>query len=180
MNRNLYTAIDVRADQADAWPAVVPPLTAQAAALAARRLWRFSLGYKFEGVIRITSGNRRATSFGWAGNKREIAINPSKGWREFIHDISHDLDFVANGESKHGKHHARFEAKLVREVLKRGWLNDAPPAVRIAPSLDDRRRDKLSRIEARLVSWQRKQERAKRAIAKLTKQQRYYVKAIGS
>lgn len=191
MRTAAYAPIDVHSSkpiEGGLWPSSIPPLTAEEATRAVRRLWRFSLGEKMRGDVTITSGNRRATRLVWtptgSGSTRGLAVNPSKGWRELIHDLSHDLDYLANGETQHGKHHARFEAKLVREVVRRGWLDgklrDAPaePAVRLAPTLDERRRAKLSRIEARIVAWERKQRRAEKALAKLAKSRRYYERAL--
>lgn len=182
MLRNLYAPIDIHKDEpAPAWPSEVPDLTGPEAIRAARRLWRFSMGNTLELDVVLTSGNR----YNWIrGN--ELRVNPDRGWRNLVHDLSHLFVSRANpGERPHSKFHARFEAKLVREVIKRGWLSGSlrdtvkAAVVQTVPGLDDRRRDKLTRIEARIVSWARKQKRAERALAKLTKQQRYYTKALG-
>ena len=184
-NPGIYTPINVHAtDSGIVWPASIPELTAPEAVRAARRLWRYSVGTTFDGVVKVTRGNRR-TRIDWDGNERCIIVNPEEGWREFIHALSHWFDYVVNGEMKHGKHHARFETKLIKEVIRRGWLDgklkDHEPETNVIPIVDPKialRRQKLARIEARLVNWDRKLQRAQRAIAKLTKQQRYYVKAL--
>jgi hypothetical protein len=176
----IYGAINVHAERAVAWPEIIPQLTAVEAEKAARRLWRFSVGTTFDGVVNFTSGNRRTRCAGtWMGTKRLMVLNPDQGWRDFVHELSHDFDYVVNGSSKHGKHHQRFEAKLIREVIKRGWLDgklrDKPKAAAVPV---DARQEKLARIEARILSWERKAKRAKNALAKLTKQQRYYVRVL--
>ena len=86
---------------------------------------------------------------------------------------------------KHSKHHARFESKMIREVLKRGWLEgklkDPEPVTNVVPLVDPKvaaQRKKLTSIETRIVSWERKQARATRALAKLARQQRYYTRVL--
>ena len=165
------------------------------AANAVSRLYRFGLGKTFTGQVYISTGNRRPVRFAWERHPtnatvsiRSAWVNPSKGWKHFVHDLSHWLDQIANGRSKHSKHHARFEAKLVREVVKRGWL-DPKPEPKIEPKIEPavvvpinntaaKRELALGRIEARIVNWERKAKRAKNALAKLAKQQRYYLKAL--
>ena len=180
-----YAPIDIH--KGNGWPDVVPPLTENAAVNAVRRLYRFSCGEAMPKsmTIEITSGNRRASDWRWNGDHRSFFINPGKGWAELIHDLSHDFDYIVNGSSSHNKHHARFERKLIREVVKRGWLETkpepAPAPEKVVPinNTAAKRQLALDRIEARIVSWDRKARRAKNALAKLAKQQRYYVKALG-
>lgn len=160
-----YAPVDIHKPDAPLWPANIPQMTEADAINAARRLWRFSLGSTFTGIIRVSSGNRH-NRIDWAGVKRRITVNPGRGWKSFIHELSHWFDYLANGQMGHSKHHARFEAKLIREAIKRGWL-DAPKVVQLdaAPAVDPKilaRRRKLESIERRLVNWQRKLKRAER------------------
>ena len=178
----LYAPIDVQATAPSAWPTPLPALTGPEAVRAARRLWRFAMGETLEMKVELTSGNRYTYV-----RRYVLYVNPDKGWRELVHDLSHTFVQRANpGERPHSKFHAAFEAKLVREVLRRGWLDgklrDKAKAAMTpaAPSLDDKRRDKLTRLQARIVAWERKQARATRALAKLTKQARYYERVLGS
>lgn len=126
MASKAYKPIDVHNHTAPGWPAVIPPMTEADAINAFRRLYRWAAGKTWpkECPIRISSGNRQATRMGWVGHFRAAYLNPSKGWRDFVHSLSHDVDWMVNGSSKHGKHHARLEAKMIREVLKRGWVDD--------------------------------------------------------
>jgi hypothetical protein len=108
------------------------------------------MGRKFEGTVVITSGNRFNDI-----RRGKMYVNPSRGWKNFVHEFSHDFVYLCNpGERPHSKFHARFEAKLAREVVKRGWLDGrlrdhVPAAVTPSvPSIDDKRRDTLTRIEA--------------------------------
>lgn len=181
--RDHYAAIDVH-HGGPAWPAPLPALTAPEAIRAARRLYRWALGSTFRGNVAITTGNR-SNDIRWDGNVLTIFVNPSRGWDNFAHELSHDFWYRANpGERPHSKHHARFEAKLVREIIRRGWLDGKlrdKPAPAIAP--DDAKRAKqraeLARIDAAVERWERKAKRAKNALAKLAKRRRYYAKALG-
>jgi hypothetical protein len=157
-------------------------MTAPEAARAARRLYRFALGRTFTGRVIVTRGNRRSWLIG-----NTLKVNPEHGWRELVHDLSHDFVYRENpGERPHSKFHARFEAKLAREVVRRGWLDgklrDKVPAQSGEParsSLADRQRDTLSRIDASIERWEKKHKRATRALAKLANRRRYYAKALG-
>lgn len=186
MVRKHYAEIDVKARSAPAWPEVVPTLTGPEAVRAARRLWRFAMGETFAGEVTLTSGNRFTWTY-WPKGAAHIGlrVNADKGWRELVHDLSHLFWTRANpGERPHSKFHAAFEGKLVREVIRRGWLDgklrdDEPEAV-AAPDLDDKRRAKLARLHERAEKWERKQQRAERALAKIAKQIRYYEKALAA
>lgn len=183
MNARRYAALDIdSAPKLETWPAAIPPLTGPEAARAARRLYRFAMGRTFGGDVQVTSGRR----YNWL-RRGTLVVNPDRGWRHLVHDLSHLFVYLCNpGERPHSRFHERFEAKLVREVLRRGYLDgklrDKPKAgtARAKPALDDKRRAKLDRIEARMVSWERKHARAARAIAKLERQRRYYAKALGA
>ncbi len=185
MIREAYKPIDLHTEHVSAWPEAIPELTDAEAARAWRRLWRFSMGEAYTALISFSSGNRRPTRWHWEGNRRCVTINTSAGWREFVHDASHLFVHLCNpGDRPHSKFHARFEAKLVREVIKRGWLEgklrDAPKAAeQPIDELTQRRRDKLARIAAGLERWDSKLRRAERAIAKLQKSRRYYARALG-
>lgn len=210
--RGNYTAIDIH--KGEGWPKPLPELTEYEAERAFRRLWRFSTGKLWGGVLKFTTGNRAALRLGWEGNFRCMFINPSQGWDSFVHYLSHIADDWVNGTTSHNPHHMRFEAKLIREVIKRGWLEgklkrtyrseepesssqrktiDWAAAAKIADNalMDSAARDletlltkqkvraeKLKRVEARLVSWQRKLSRAQNAIAKLERSQRGLVRHL--
>ena len=183
--RKLYAPIDIHKAGADGWPQDIPALTDAEATRAARRLWRYSVGTTFDGTVKVSTGNRR-NRIGWDGNKRCIFVNPSRGWKNFIHELSHWFDYVVNGHSEHGKHHARFEAKLVREVTRRGYLDgklcDAPPQapepIPATTRLELERRKKLAALQARITRWESKLKRAEKALGKLRKSSRYYEKAL--
>lgn len=179
--KSSYQPIDIH--KGSGWPEVVPPMTEKDAINAFRRLYRWGVGNVYESKIEITSGNRRATRFDWdARGVMVFHLNPSKGWREFIHDLSHDLDYIVNGEGGHSKFHARLERNMIAQVIKRGWLEPKPEApLKVVPinNTESKRKLALERIEARIVSWDRKLRRAENALKKLAKQKRYYEKALG-
>lgn len=180
-----YTQIDVHSKPKEGtWPTVIPKLTAHEVERAFRRLWRFSTGRTYTGKISITTGNRRAVRLGsWRNNSPDVFLNPSCGWRDFVHDLSHWADWAVNGSTKHGPHHARFEAKLIREVLKRGYLEGklAEPEVHyldVAVDPLDVPRKRMDRIDELTDAWRRKLSRATNAIAKLDKERRRLAKKV--
>jgi hypothetical protein len=160
----------------DTWPAEVPELTADEAVRAARKLYRFVRRRKCPWKIETTSGNRYSYQRGGV-----LYVNPTgrwhgaaKGWQTLVHDLSH---WLGGG---HSKEHARLEARMVREVIGRGWLNGAlkararpaPVAVEVDP-----RAAKLQGIVVRIDRWLAKKKRAERALAKLARSRRYYERA---
>jgi len=103
--------------------------TAEEAEKAIRKLWRWAFGRTMTLPTRITSGNR-ATWIGHYRGHRTFRINPDNvgvrhgGWSALVHDFSHYVFMVKNrGKKPHCREHARLEARAIREVLKRGWLD---------------------------------------------------------
>jgi len=171
-----YNPIDIHKPVAPLWPNPLPPLTAHEAERAARRLWRYAMGETYTGKVHIGTGNR----YNWYRNG-VLTVNPSRGWKNLIHELSHYFWYAANpGERPHSKHHARWEIKLTKEALKRGWLAGKlkAPEKKPAPVADPRQR-KLALVEAGIKRWETKAKRAKTALAKLEKKRRYYLKVLG-
>jgi len=156
-----------------AWPKDVPPLTGGEAIRAAGRLWRWARGYTFAGEIRETSGNR----YTWT-SRGVLLVNPSHGWKRFIHDLSHLFWQQANRDQEvrpHEKGHGRLELRMIKEVLRRGWLDgrlrsEPRPAATRGEITERRYRAVLSREE----TWSRKLARAENALRKVRRQRRYY------
>lgn len=178
-----YAPIDVHVKTAPAaWPSVIPPLTQAEATRAFRRLWRWAIGQAYAGEIQISSGNRRALRLDYTRTNslwhRFVVINPEQGWREFAHDASHLFDRVVNGESEHGKHHARFEAKLIHQIVTRGYLDgklldrERPKPEVVGDPKAAARLVRIARIGELETAWQRKLSRAERAIKKLDGERR--------
>ena len=149
------------------WPEIVPPLTAEDAPRALRRLYRFACKRPLRAKIHITSGNRRT-------NRRHLEwyVNPSHGWKDLVHILSHYAE-----RSGHNGKHARMELRMIREVKHRGWLDGALKRPSQPPVVRDLRRERYERVLARLASWEAKQQRAERAISKLMRRRRYYERA---
>lgn len=167
-----------------AWPENVPgrfepgrAIDADEAVSAARRLYRFATGQTWKGPVHVASGNRAAFWFRRVAidgspsfivqTTDEMTVNPEQGWRNLVHYLSH---WAVPG--RHGADHARMELRLVKEVVRRGWLDGrlrkAPPEA--APTADEARGARLARLEARRAAWDAKARRAARAIAKLDRQ----------
>lgn len=155
-----------------AWPAVVPPLTDDEAIRAGRKLFRFAKGYTFRGDVVVTSGRR----YTWVRNGT-MYVNPSHGWRDLVHFLSH---YCVPG--KHGAEHARAELRMIKQVIRRGWLDGrlktAPKPEPPPPSLNEARVEKMQRIEQRIARWESKRKRAETALKKLRKSRRYYERLV--
>lgn len=154
-----------------AWPAKVPPLTDDEAIRAARKLYRFERGYMWEGRVEITSGNR----YSWI-RRGVMYVNPERGWQSLVHLLSH---YLAPG--KHGADHARCELRMIKEVVRRGWLDgklktpEKEPAPE--PTVDQIRAAKIQRLDERIKRWTTREKRAKTALAKLRRSKRAYERA---
>ena len=161
------------------WPEVIPPLTADEATRAARKLYRYATGRRLTLPIEITTGNR----YTWPHNG-VLYVNPDStrhgsAWQSLVHDMSHWLHHRMNSDKPHAKSHAKLELRLSKLVVKRGWLNGTlktqqkPPAQAV-----DARVTRQQRILERLKRWQHKQQRAERALAKLQRQARHYERTL--
>lgn len=150
------------------WPADIRerPLTALEAIRAARKLYRFVRGKSISAhSVRLTSGNRSTDirSGVLFVNPQGAKRDPHRGWEALVHDLSHRLINVA-----HGGEHARLEIRMIKEVVKRGWLNgtlrDTPKPA--APAVDPRN-VKRARTVAAIARWEAKARRAENALLKL-------------
>ena len=162
------------------------PIPTQAQALnGARRLYRFATGRTFPAAsVRLTSGR----NFTWVYDG-VLRVNPNRqrgdgvsGWRALVHDISHYAHRVNNpGERPHGATHARLEIACIKEVIKRGWLVERAPVVRVseAPSDAELNSAVLAQIDARIKRWTTKAKRAATALRKLNRQRKHYARKGG-
>lgn len=155
------------------WPAIVPALTAEEAEKATRKLFRFATGITMKREIRITSGNRST----WIARDGAFRVNPGRGWMSLVHNVSHFVWWWKHpNETAHQKDHALLERRMIKEVIKRGWLNGSLKTV--APTIEQTREEQIQvirslqmeRMRARLKAWNTKAKRAETAIRKLTKQ----------
>lgn len=153
------------------WPVDVPPLTGPEAVRAARRLHRFVRKRKCTLPVKVTSGNRYSYAHGGVLYVNPESRNHGGGWKALLHDLSHWLD----PGPAHSKEHAKLEARLVREVVRRGWLEgrlkDKPKP---GNQTVDPKAAKYRSIVTRMDLWLAKKKRAERALAKLNRQRRYY------
>lgn len=153
-----------------AWPAAIPSLTYPEAVRAARKLYRTVTGKKCPWVFRETSG-RVGT---WMGDDGRFHINPAgdwqhPGWNGLIHSLSHYLHNKVGTDKPHSREHARLELRMVKAVVRRGWLTgtlkDRPKTPARAPS-------DLARCVEAISRWERKAKRAATAMKKLERRRR--------
>lgn len=151
-----------------AWPDSPPPLTADEAVRAGRKLYRFVTRKTWTGRVRATSGRRRS----WV-RYQTIVVNPDQGWGDMIHDLSHDLFYRMHPDRKpHDKAHAKLELRMRKEALRRGWLNGSlKPEEKPRP---DQRQQRYQRTLQAIERWESKLKRAENALRKLVARKRYY------
>jgi len=160
------------------WPAEVPALTAEEAVKAAKSLYLCAMGQRFEGEVKITSGNR----YSWI-RRNVMFVNPDRretiggGWAALIHDLSHYAHRHVNpGVKPHSREHARLELKMVKHVLASGWLEGKlKPLSKVeppAPSKDDERVKRYERVLASIRRWETKAKRAETYLKKLNRSKR--------
>lgn len=157
-----------------AWPEQLPELTAIEAVRAGRKLYRFMNGKTFPAAqVRLTSGQRYSDI-----RRSTMFINPTghtrgsrRGWEALVHDLSHVFY-----RGKHSGTHARVEIMMIKEVIKRGWLDGGlkEKTLVIDPAqwtpevvARDVRALKIERAKAAIVRWERKEKRAQNALKKL-------------
>ncbi len=158
------------------WPqGQLPPLTAAEAITAAKRLYRFVKREPWRGPVRVTSGNR-GSGFGWEPHpqkpgysRRVLVVNPEQTWRAFVHYLSHDFHRGA-----HGREHAIVERRMIKEVVRRGWLEGKlkrpeKPKVKVdLPAL------RYKRVLAHIARWEKIEKKARTRLRTLRAQKRGY------
>lgn len=151
-----------------AWPESRPPLTAEEAVRAGRKLYRRFRGKPCRLPTVVTSGNRYSgVRFG------ELRVNPAQGWRDFVHSLSHNFYWLDSSDKPHAKSHARLELRMIKHVVRSGWLSGAlksKPRAERPP--EDPRALRLQRTQAALKRWRSKARRAATAIKKLERRER--------
>lgn len=155
--------------------------TAIEACVAARRLWRKFMGETFKGEIRIRSGRIKTWVYG-PSYRREIRLNPGRGWEDMIHSLSHYIHGATSKKRPHGAEHANLELRMVRFALEGGWFEGAlrpkPRAQKPAATKPDPKVAKLAKVKASIKRWTTKQRRAETALGKLARQERTLERAI--
>ena len=145
------------------WPADVPILTADEAKRAARKLWRFAMGETWSGTVVVTSGRRHT----WERNGT-LYVNPNT-WPYFVSDLAWLFFTRANPDARRNtKDIAKLEEKLIREVVKRGWLYDQlkteeePELIRLMRE----HQATTKKLDTAVKRWERKLALAKTMLAK--------------
>lgn len=157
------------------WPEItLPALTDDEAIRATRKLYRFVLGKACKRKFHVSSGKIYPTIYhkgSGPGLPHGCArVNPGMGWPTLVHALSHDLG------GGHSKKHARLEARMIREVLKRGWLDGTlKTEPKPEPTAADRDAKRLAQVEAGIERWERKRKRAETALRKLRRRRNYYL-----
>lgn len=167
----------------------LPTLTYDEAERAARKLFRWA-GLKFDyyeqARLDAATWLRRRDDHGLV--RWTVSINPHRGWHDLVHMISHIVNHKA-GHKPHGREHARLELGMVKQVLKRGWLQGtlraapvvkpepAPAPIPVpseAPAPVSRTAIKLSHAEQMLKAAMTRHKRATTLLKKWQRRVKYY------
>lgn len=106
------------------WANEVPPLTAAEAVKAAPRLLKKFSTIRPVKEVKVTSGNR----YTWV-RRGILYVNPDRketiggGWAALVHDLSHYVHWHDGVGKPHSKEHAKLEIKMVKYVVRSGWLD---------------------------------------------------------
>lgn len=161
------------------WPSVVPPITGPEAITAVKRLWRLTMKRPWRKKIKLTSGNRRGVRI--LGGV--LRINPSAGWHDIVHSLSHRCHYQLH--PTHKAHdgrgtHAFIERQMIAHVVKSGWLDGKLKRPERQKPTVDSASVKFARITSRIAIWESKRKRAERALRKLRLSQRYYERKLAA
>jgi hypothetical protein len=159
----------------------VAPPTPEEAVKGAAKLWRFATGASCPYDIYLTSGNRdTGQRYSYKHKKVILFVNAEQGWYEIVHHLAHLTAWHMDMGKTHSKQQARHELKMVKEVIKRGWLDGSlKPAPKFVPVVN-KKLIEYERALAAIKRWEAKAKRAKTAIAKLSKRKKYYEKALAT
>lgn len=147
------------------WPAgPLPELTAPEAVSAARRLYRFVRRRKCPWPVKVTSGWRYTQIFGGV-----VYVNPGDGWKVFIHLLSHSLY-----RGPHSGEHARGEMRLIKQVIRRGWLAGKLKRTPKPQPVVDWKAQRYERALAARKRWTAKLKLAQTKLRKLNRTIAYY------
>lgn len=157
-----------------AWPEIMPTMPADEQVAIARRMYRFVMGETWTGPVILTSGNR----YTWI-RRGTLYVNPEQpinGRRGLVHLLSHYFDNRLNRDTApHASSHARLELRMVKEIVKRGYLSGSLRKIeKPVQSKTDQKLVKYGHILASIERWERKQKRTENALKKLRRQAKYY------
>lgn len=162
-----------------AWPAgTLPALTGPEAIRAAKKLYRFAIGHTWRGEVRLTTGNRATWERGGV-----LYVNASRGWSSLVHLMSHLADvWQRPRDHGHDNQHAKLELRMVKEVVRRGWLDgklkDKPRTVKPPPTPQEALGLKYARAAAALRRAQTRLKRATTLHRKALRRMTYYARRV--
>lgn len=152
------------------WPeGPLPPLDAREAILAVKKLLR-SEGIKISRYRFVATRGNRDT---WCNYDRLWRVNPENGWRTIVHYVSHWVFNRTTNLRPHHWKHATVEARMIRVVQERGWLQGAlkrpEPAPKKKPDLLARRLLQRDRLERKIKTLTTRLRKCRLSIARLEK-----------
>jgi hypothetical protein len=105
-----------------------------------------------------------------------MVVNPQQGWHGLVHLLSHYChDRLNRDDQPHGSGHARLEIRMIKEVVRRGWLDGR---LKSQPKPPVAAPDPLVRLRARHKAWTTRAKRAATALRKLERSIRRLEKLV--
>lgn len=155
------------------WPDKVPPLTGPEAIRAVKRLYRFAMKKTWEGPVVLTSGRRHT----WV-RRGTFYVNPAS-WQYLVYDLSwyfyrREAPILKRATAP------KIQAKLIREVVDRGWLTDGLKVRELEPVdqailKEIERENKLRKqLESGVKRWTTKLTRAQTMLTKYERKLKRY------
>jgi len=140
---------------------------------AIKKLYRFGLGTRFDGTIKFSRGDTWSYQH---GEDPDIFVGTRCSWSDVVMMMSRIVACIyyreqaLPGEGKLDK----MELKLVREVIKRGWMGGKLADIVVTRTPEqaaiERYEAKVKALNKRLAAWQAKHKRAANAMRKINAQ----------
>ena len=167
-------SLPARAKAEALWAVCAPStLTRGEAIRASRKLYRFATRETFKGTIKAGITTRvffpGRFRMGQPEAATAITVAARKGWYLFVVALAVDLAAAYSGDSD------EVHLSLVREVIKRGWLDGRLSDKLIPPTTPEQRAmkkhaDLVVNVRKRIKAWNTKAKRATTALKKLNAQ----------
>jgi hypothetical protein len=150
------------------WAVITPPdITRPEIERATKKLWRYALRESFTAKMRIVKRKDLWTiRFDWKGAPYWMRF---MSWRGLCKGMADTCAIIEGGDA------AEVEFLLVKEVIKRGWLDGRlrdkliPPRTK-AEIAEKKRSDTVVSIKRRIKAWSSKAKRAENALKKINTQ----------
>lgn len=171
------------------WNGEQPVLSPEESIKAAKRLFRHAMGWPWQGPVKLVSGRRYTyVRHGVLRVNPDMRQRDCRGLRAMIHDLSHYCHRRLHpNDAPHSKRQAQLEGRLVRYAIRSGFLDGtlaprpkASASEPVAKPKPDKVQVRYQGMCKRQAKWAAELERAKRLLAKATKERKAYERRHGA